>query len=290
MLAVKRLERIVDLVHQRRTASIVELSEMLGTSEATIRRDLDKLERQGLLRRVRGGAVARALPFPEIPFDVRVQRMVAEKQAIARAAAALVSNGDTIAVDSGSTAAWFARALRSHRALTVVTNSERVAHELYGSPDVAVIATGGLYLDISRDSEGRPQRGDVVMGGPVALGTLRQFRPHKTFLGTSGITMADGMSNRHLAQVEVKKLMAEIAREVILLSDHTKFGHTTAYLVAPVDVLDKVVTDSGLDPEYRAALEERGVEVLVAEPEPQLELESGGRPRLSENTSEESWR
>lgn len=288
MLAVERLERIVDLIHQRRTASIAELSEMLGPSEATIRRDLVKLERQGLLRRVRGGAVARALPFPDIPFDVRIQQMVAEKQAIARAAAALVSNGDTIAVDSGSTAACFARALRNHRALTVVTNSERVAHELYGSADVSVIATGGLYLEISRDSEGRPQRGDGVMAGPVALETLRRFRPHKAFLGTAGITMADGMSNRHLAQVEVKKLMAEISREVILLSDHSKFGHTTAYLVAPVDVLDRVVTDCGLDSEYRAALEERGVEVIVAEPEPQIEQESGARPRLPENSPEES--
>jgi DeoR family transcriptional regulator of aga operon/DeoR family fructose operon transcriptional repressor len=265
MLAIERLERIAGLIRRQRTVSILALSELLGTSEATIRRDLAKLEEQGLLRRVRGGAVAPSATLPDIPFDVRVQQMVAEKQAIARTAATLVSHGETIAVDSGSTAACFARALRSHRALTVVTNSERVVHALYDCPDVSVIATGGHFLDISRDSEGRPQRGDVVMAGPVALETLRRFRPDKTFLGTAGITMADGMSNRHPAQAEVKKLMAEIGKEVILLSDHTKFGRTTSYLVAPVDVLDKVVTDSGLSPEYQASLQERGVQVILSE-------------------------
>jgi DeoR family transcriptional regulator of aga operon/DeoR family fructose operon transcriptional repressor len=274
VLAVERLEQIADHIRRHRTASIWELSEKLGTSEATIRRDLAKLEKQGYLRRVRGGAVALSPAFPDIPFEVRVQQMVAEKRAIAQAAAALVAHGETIAIDSGSTAACFARALRNHRALTVVTNSERVAHALYDCPDVSVIATGGLFLDISRDSEGRPQRGDVVMAGPVALETLRRFRPDKTFLGTAGITIADGMSNRHLSQAEIKRLMAEIGKEVILLSDHTKFGQTTAYLVAPVHVLDRVVTDSGLEAEYRTALEERGIDVIVAEPSPEHSADS----------------
>lgn len=281
MLAIERLERITGLIRQQRTVSILSLSEMFGISEATIRRDLVKLEEQGLLKRVRGGAVALSTSFPDIPFDVRVQHMVAEKEAIAGTAATLVSNGDTIAIDSGSTAACFARALRNHRALTVVTNSERVVHALYDCPDVSVIATGGLFLDISRDSEGRPHWGDVVMTGPVALETLRRFRPDKAFLGTAGITMADGMSNRHLAQAEIKKLMAEIAKEVVLLSDHTKFGRTTSYLVAPVEVLDKVVTDSGLSPEYQTSLREHGVEVILAHPERHSGPGSGAQAELT---------
>ena len=106
------------------------------------------------------------------------------------------------------------------------------------------------------------------MVGPVAEETLRRFRPVKAFLGTAGITVADGMSNTNLPQTRIKQVMAEISETVILLTDHTKFGHVSYSIVAPVDVLDKVITDDGVKPEYKAALEERGTEVVVVEAVP----------------------
>ena len=262
MIAAERLERIAGLIREKRTVSISELSEMLGTSEATIRRDLTKLEKRGLLKRTYGGAVSLYSSNLDAPFSVRAQYHVAEKQAIALAAAELVSDGETIVLDAGTTTAQLARALRNRRNLTVITNSERVMNELYNCETVTVLVTGGELFTLGD----LPERGDLIMIGPVAEATLRRFRPAKAFLGTAGITAAEGMTNTNLPQAQIKQLMIEISDEVILVTDHSKFGHVSYSIVAPVDVLDKVITDSGIKPRNRAALEERGVKVIVAQP------------------------
>jgi len=262
MLSTERRERIVKLVRQRRTISVSELSETFGASEATIRRDLTELEKQGVLRRTYGGAVSLHLPPPETLFSVRVQQQVAEKQAIALAAARLVAAGETIVLDAGTTTAHLAHALRNHRDLTVITNSEQVMHELYDCDSVTVILTGGTPSRLGVP----PDQTDLILAGPVAEAALRRFRPAKAFLGTAGITVADGMSNFSLLQSQIKQLMIEISDKVILLTDHTKFGRVSYFLVAPIDVLDKVITDSGIKPEDRIALEARGIQVTAVEP------------------------
>jgi DeoR/GlpR family transcriptional regulator of sugar metabolism len=262
MIAAARLERIADLVRQDGAVSIADLSACLGMSEATIRRDLTKLEQQGLLRRTYGGAVSLRTPSLDAPFAVREQHHVAEKRAIALAAANLVSDGETIVLDAGTTTAALARALRDRCDLTVITNSERVMNELYDCNGVTVVVTGGEL----RPLLGLPAKGDLCMVGPITEQILRRFRPAKAFLGTAGITARDGMSNTSLPQSQIKRIMAEISEQVILLTDHTKFGHVSYSIVAAVDVLDKVVTDSGVDVEDRQALQDRGIEVIVVEP------------------------
>ena len=234
---------------------------MFAASEATIRRDLIKLEKQGLLTRTYGGAISLFSSGLDAPFSVRAQHQVLEKRAIALAAANLVSDGETIAVDAGTTTAELARILRNRRNLTVVTNSGRVMNELYDCDGVTVIVTGGVLLTLGEI----PHQSDLIMTGPIAEATLRRFRPSKAFLGTAGITMSEGMTNTILPQAQVKQLMIEISDEVILLSDCSKFGHVSYSVVAPVDTLDKVVTDSGIKPRHRAALEERDIDVTVAE-------------------------
>ena len=265
MIAAERLERIATLIQERRTVSISELSEMLEVSEATIRRDLTKLEKHGLLKRIYGGARSSLTSQPsslDEPFDVRAQYHVAEKRAIALAAAALVSDGETIVIDAGTTTALLAQSLRNRHNLTVITNSQRVMNELHDCEGVTVIVTGGELFAMG----GLPLRGDVVMVGPIAEETLRRFRPAKVFLGTAGITLEDGMSNNNLPQAQIKQLMARISDEVILLTDHNKFGHVSYAIVDPVDVLDKVITDVRLGQEDCAGLEARGVEVILVQP------------------------
>jgi DeoR family fructose operon transcriptional repressor len=262
MLAAERLERITRLIRQRRTVSIAELSEMFGASEATIRRDLTKLEERGLLRRTYGGAVSLHSSALDAPFSVRAQQQVAEKQAIALAAAELVSEGETIVLDAGTTTAQLARVLRHRRNLTIITNSERVMNELYDCDGVTVIVTGGVLLPFGE----LPGQGDVCMVGPVAEATLRRFRPAKAFLGVAGVTIAEGMSNTNLPQAQIKQLMSDISEQVVLLTDHTKFGRVSYSIVAPVEVVDVVITDSGIKAEDRKALEEQGIEVIVVEP------------------------
>jgi DeoR/GlpR family transcriptional regulator of sugar metabolism len=264
VIAAERLERIAETVRKQGAVSIADLSGRLNVSEATIRRDLTKLERQGLLKRTYGGAVARRVSSLDAPFDVREQHYVAEKRSIALAAADLVSNGETIFLDAGTTIAQLARALRDRSDLTVITNSERVMNELYDCNGVTVVVTGGELRPLS----GLPSRGDICMVGPIAEEVLRRFRPSKAFLGTAGITVREGMSNTNLPQSQIKRIVAQISEEVILLTDHTKFGHVSYSIVSPVDVLDKVITDGGIGAEDRAALEERGIEVVVVEPFP----------------------
>jgi len=278
VIAAERLERVAETVRKQGTVSIADLSERLDVSEATIRRDLTKLERQGLLKRTYGGAVARRASSLDAqaeavarraasldaPFNVREQHHVAEKRAIAMAAAALVSNGETIVLDAGTTTGQLAHALRDRCDLTVITNSERVMNELYDCTGVTVVVTGGELRPLS----GLPSRGDICMVGPIAEEILRRFRPSKAFLGTAGITVSEGMSNTNLPQSQIKCIMAQISEEVILLTDHSKFGHVSYSIVSPVDVLDKVITDRGVSAEDKAALEERGIEVVVVEPSP----------------------
>jgi DeoR/GlpR family transcriptional regulator of sugar metabolism len=155
-----------------------------------------------------------------------------------------------------------ARALKNHRGLTVITNSKRVMNELYDSNSVTVIVTGGELCALS----GLPEKGDLCMVGSIAEDTLRRFRPSKAFLGTSGITVTEGMSNVHLPQAKVKQLMIEISDQVILVTDCSKFGHVSYSIVAPIDTLDKIITDSCIEPEIRTALEERDIDVIVVEP------------------------
>jgi DeoR/GlpR family transcriptional regulator of sugar metabolism len=252
------------MVRKRGAVSIVDLSERLEVSEATIRRDLTKLEQKGLLKRTYGGAVARRVSSLDTPFDVREQHHVAEQRAIALAAANLVRKGETIFLDAGTTIAQLAHALRDRSDLTVITNSERVMNELYDCSGVTVVVTGGELRSLS----GLPAKGDICMVGPIAEEVLRHFRPSKAFLGTVGITLREGMSNTNLPQSQVKRLVTQISEEVILLTDHTKFGHVSYSIVSPVDVLDKVITDHGVSSEDKAALEERGIEVIVVAPFP----------------------
>jgi len=263
MIAAERLERIAALIRERRTVSISDLSELLEISEATIRRDLTKLEKQGLLKRTCGGAVSLHASNLDAPFVVRAERQVAEKQAIARAAVEMISEGETIVLDAGTTTAQLARALRNHRNITVITNSERVMNELYGCDGVTVIVTGGILVAL----DGLPEQGDIIMTGPVAEATLRRFRPAKAFLGTAGITDQEGMTNTNLPQAQIKQLMIEISEQVILLTDCTKFGRVSYSIVAPVDSLDTVITDDCVRPQDRTMLQERGVQVITVSPQ-----------------------
>jgi len=157
MIGAERLKLIGEAVAKSGAVSISDLSERFKVSEATVRRDLSKLEKQGLLRRTYGGAVSRQGSSVEAPFSVREQLHVAEKRAIALVAAELVSSSETIVVDAGTTTAELARALRNHSDLTVITNSERVMNELYDCPEVSVFVVGGELNPLS----GLPAKGDI---------------------------------------------------------------------------------------------------------------------------------
>jgi DeoR/GlpR family transcriptional regulator of sugar metabolism len=268
MLPEERRSRIQQQLSQRTTVSVAELAEEFGTSEMTVRRDLDELEARGVCQRIHGGAVSLRVQVYRAPtyvtYEQREQCQVREKIAIARAAAAMVRPGEVIAIDSGTTAAYLAQALRQSYPLTVVTNSIRALDQLYDLPHVTLISPGGTLSAEDRNASG----GDLTFVGPLAVAVLRSLRPAKAFIGASGLTMSDGITNAALFQAEIKRILIETSEEAILIADHTKFGQASGFLVAGVRAFCKVVTDVAAPAEDVEALRRQGIEVILVEPAP----------------------
>jgi DeoR/GlpR family transcriptional regulator of sugar metabolism len=250
MLPQRRHDLILRTLRAEGPAPVGVLAERLGVSPATVRRDLGHLDREGRLTRVYGGAVACA---DDEPF-AQVARGDAEradaKEAVARRAAALVADGDTVLLDIGTTAHRLARHLRD-RALTVITSSLAVYEELKDAEDVQLVLLGGVV-----------RRSYHSMVGFLTEDALRQVRAGTVFLGTSGIRCDGQVMDSTVVEVPVKRAMVAAADRVVLLADAGKFPGTGLAKVCGPDALDVVVTSAGADESTCAALGEAGVEVL----------------------------
>ena len=251
LVPFERQRRIAELVRDRGSVRASELIDLFGVTDETIRRDLSRLADLGVLHRAHGGAVATPTRA-ESNFSRRIQEHEAEKAAIAQAAAELVSDGSTIMIDSGTTMFHLARALKSKRDLVVITNAVTNAIELIDSPNVTVVLTGGVV---------RPTTLGSV--GDLAVATLRELRVDQTFLAISSATLEGGLTYPSFEEVAVKRAMIAAASEVTLLADHSKFGHDSLVRVAPLDVLSRVVTSTGCDPDFVAGLRELGIDVIL---------------------------
>lgn len=252
MLAAERRVSIARRVEQFGSVRVSELASTFGVTEETIRRDLEELEREGILRRTYGGAVRANGTGFELSFAQREEKNRELKERIARAAAALVEEGDTIALDASTTALRFARLLPQGR-YTVLTNSVQVVLELAHRPGVTVMSTGGTLRETA-----------LSFVGPLAERAVQEYHVDKVFLSCKGVTLEHGLTDSNELEVMLKKRMVGAAREVIALIDSTKFGYVGFATIAPVGAVHKLVTDSGIPPEIRQALEEQGIEVIVA--------------------------
>jgi DeoR family fructose operon transcriptional repressor len=231
---------------------LATLCEGLESSESTVRRDLIALQDEGVLKRVHGGAMAvRAIGRRGDDFAGQARRMVEEKRRIAAAAAALVEDGQTLILDGGSTVAAVARELLD-RSLHVVTNSLPIAEILGEARRIDVTLTGG-QLDSPLG----------VMLGPLCEQMLGALAVDVTIMGIGGVTES-GLSNSNPLVVGSERKMIEVAREVVIVTDHTKFGRAALVPLAPLDVVDIVVSDTGLRPEHREWLRAHDIELRLA--------------------------
>lgn len=250
MLAERRHELILRVLRADGPATVVGLAERLGASEATIRRDLDQLDDEGLLRRVYGGAapvIDRDDPFVDVA-EVRV----AEKDAIARRCAELVRDGETVLLDIGTTAHRVARQLRG-RSLTVVTSNLAVYEELADETSIQLVLLGGM---LRRDYRS--------LVGFLTEDNLRQVHADRLFLGTSGVRPDGQVTDTTVVEVPVKRAMIAASDQVVLVADSGKFPGTGMARVCGPEDLDVVVTNAGPDPVTTAAFSEAGVEVIEA--------------------------
>lgn len=251
---------MVDFIGKQEYVRVADLVEKFTVSEVTIRTDLAALHRRGLVTRVRGGAMPTRRLVSERSFEETTAKFPLEKAAIGAAAAALVQDGESIAIDVGTTTAALARALvRRHelQQLTVFTNGLRIASELeVAIPRITVVVTGGTL---------RPMQHSLV--DPMASAIFDRIRPHIVFLGASALDATHGVTNVNVPEAELKLRMARAGRRVVLLVDGSKLGEVDVAQVCPASALDLVVTGRSAPAEQLDALAEAGVDVLVA-PEP----------------------
>jgi DeoR/GlpR family transcriptional regulator of sugar metabolism len=248
MLPQRRHELILRALRADGPVPVGALAERLGVSPATVRRDLVQLDREGRLTRVYGGAMAAA--EDDEPFARVAAERADEKDAVARRAADLVGDGDTVLLDIGTTAHRLARHLRD-RALTVITSSLAVYDELKDADDVQLVLLGGVV-----------RRSYHSMVGFLTEDALRQVHADTVFLGASGVRCDGHVMDSTVVEVPVKRAMVAAGDRVVLLADAGKFPGTGLAKVCGPDALDIVVTSAGADEPTCVALGEAGVEVL----------------------------
>lgn len=248
----ERQGRLHAWIEKRRRASVPEVAEHFAVSLATVRRDLDVLAEQGKVQRVHGGVVAVLRAPPEPPVVLRSGEQMAEKQRIAAAAAALVTDGETIFLGSGTTAMEVAACLVSRINLTVFTNSLAVTNVLGNAPGVTVNLLGGTV---------RMSEGSLI--GPLTMQALAALRSVRVIMGIRAIDLDEGLTNNYLEESLVDREILRIASETILVADYSKCGRVSTVFVAPLDAVDLLITDDKTPASFLAALTERGIAVKV---------------------------
>ena len=233
--------------------SVAELSRVAGVSEMTIRRDLETLEREGAVRRVHGGAVSAVSRGYEPPYALRSTRNDEAKARIGAHAAGLVSDGETLVVDVGTTTLQFARALREASGLTVLTPSLRAAAELSANGGIRTIVTGGIA---------RP--GELSLIGDLAERAFGELHCDTVFLGAGGVSAPAGVTEFNLDDTRVKRAALASARRCVVRADASKLGKVALASVCPLERVDVLVTDSSAADEALEPIRDSGVEVLIA--------------------------
>lgn len=262
MLKDERIWRITQkLMHEQRVQS-KELADLFDINIATIRMDLQELEKRGVARRVYGGAVLASpnqapvnLSLMESPFTERVNLQLAEKEAIGRAAARLICDRETVMIDGGSTTYQVVQNLGEKSNLTIISCMvHSLWQELVHKSNIQIFLTGG-YL--------RPESLSLV--GDFTENMLRNFRASKAILGIDAISLENGLTALNFLEASIKKRMIESSQELIIVADHTKFGKVSPIPVAPLEQVSKIITDCHVPEEQVIQLQQRGVEVIVAD-------------------------
>lgn len=248
--AAERRSDILRLLDESGQVNVNDLSKLMSVSEVTIRNDLDKLEKNGLLIRAHGGAFktnSTALPVSE-----KKSLNAEAKRRIGKKAVSLIEEEDSIILDSGTTTQEIANNLGQFKKLTVISNALDIINNLVQYQHIQVFVPGGFVREFS-----------MSMIGPMAERNFRQLYCKKLFMGIDGIKANVGVFTHHMEEAYLNQIMIDIAEEVIVVADSSKFNKSGLAFIEGFHKIDKIITDSDIDPETVNMLEKNNVEVLA---------------------------
>ena len=255
MLPAERRQNILDIIARELTIRVSSLSEILGVSEMTIRRDLDYLGERGLAERTHGGAVFIKRRTPgKFQYASSVQTNPDERTRIARTAAALIEPHDMVYLGEGATTSEMVPYFDLDMPFTIFTNNLGVASQFQGQT-AELIVLGGAYSPETH-----------ALAGPITMEQIRQINASKVFLGVDGLSLRSGLTTPNLDIAAVERSMIHYTRgKVVAMADHSKFGLVAEVGVAPIQQIDIIITDQKIPGGFQKDLQQAGVEVMVAD-------------------------
>ena len=251
MLNEERRQKIQEIVTAKRSIRVREVAKDFNISEVTIRKDLEILEKRGVLSRVHGGAIFKESLVTDRALTEKERIHYQEKKRIAKKAAEFINPGDVVILDSGSTTTEISRQIKYKENIKVITNAINIASELAAS-NIQVTLTGGFLREKS-----------FSLVGPLAELSLENLSADKLFLGVDGIHTEYGLTTPNLMEGRVNQLMIRIAHEVILVADSSKFGKRSMSVISNLNALDKIITDKNIPEEDLKKIKELGIEVHI---------------------------
>lgn len=254
---VERRKTILDLLNEKGQVMVPDLSTMFHVSEVTIRNDLDQLEKKKMLLRARGGAMR---IDTVVSVDYRLSHKdklhSVEKVKIGKCAANLINENNTVIIDSGTTTIEIVKHLSPTKEITVISNAINIVNQLISNnyPNINVILLGG-YL----------RKTSLSLVGPLAEKNLANFYVDKVFLGVDGFDTKQGVYTPNIEEAHLNQLMIEVAKEVILVTDSSKFGRKSMAFICEPSRINTVITDEGISSEDKKRLEDAGIKVIIAQ-------------------------
>lgn len=257
MSAPERRDKMLGILREQRAASTRALSQALGVSQSTLRRDLDFLEEDGIVERMHGGVrlvgSADKMDKREISLFLRMEAQVAEKRAIARAALQFLEPDNVLMMDASTTCLYFARALPNDLHLTLITHGAYLPVDIADRSNLQVVCTGGVLNARS-----------LCYYGYDAESAIQDLHAHRAFFGVKGVSLNEGCTDASLVEVRQKESMLSKAHELIILADYTKLGNIGLASFAPLNRIRVLITDELADEELVQKIRDRDVEVIVA--------------------------
>jgi len=247
----ERIRGIMKILDKENRVLITDLCDTFNTTSVTIRKDLDMLEREGVLKRTHGGAILRKPLFHGLALDEKEKLYADEKERIAFEAAKYIKEGDVIILDSGSTITCLARKIKHMSGITVITNAINIAMEL-ANTDIEIILTGGSL-----------QKNSSTLIGPLADSILNKISADKLFHGVDGVDYEIGLTTPNITEANTSHTMTLRAGENILLVDSSKFGRRSLGVICQINEINKIITTRKMDKNELKKLNDMSVEVII---------------------------